>query len=98
MASDDGILTRFFWQPHEEQTYIARSQDCDPYLEEARRRALAPQDPEMRLAAIFPLVVVERYCQERGITFAEWMQNEDHRLAMMADPALSGFRVWRGRP
>jgi hypothetical protein len=41
--------------------------------------------------------VVETYCNTRGITFAEFMQNTDHVAAMLRDPDLSGFRIWTGR-
>jgi hypothetical protein len=51
----------------------------------------------MRHAARFPMVVVERYCNEKGITFEEWMSNPEHAKAMLNDSALSAFRVWEGR-
>jgi hypothetical protein len=52
---------------------------------------------EMRLAASFPDVLVERYCNQNGIEFSEFMQNPVHVKRMCADPDLSGFRIWTGR-
>lgn len=43
--------------------------------------------------AEFPAAVVEKYVNDNGITFAEWMQNPVHVRRMLNDPALSGFRV-----
>jgi hypothetical protein len=51
----------------------------------------------MRLAASFPDVLVERYCNQNGIEFSEFMQNPVHVKRMCADPDLSGFRIWTGR-
>lgn len=74
-------------------------QDCTPILE--RTKALHNEgihgSSEMRHAASFPAVIVETYCNQRGLTFEQFMQDRSHIRAMLSDPALSGFRVWAGR-
>ena len=97
MAQSD-IKTKFHWDAHDETAHIARTQDCDPYLERAHALREVPQDPEMRLTAVFPFVIVEQYCNTHGIDFSEWCRNPEHVERMLADRALSGFRVWEGKP
>lgn len=74
-------------------------QDCTPYVEEAQRKQREGEHgaKEMRHAASFPAVVVEKYCNDNGIEFSEWMNDPAHAKRMMADPALSYFRIWPGR-
>lgn len=74
-------------------------QDCTPFLESAtkRRNEGIHGSSDMRHAASFPPVIVERYCNESGIEFSEFMSNPVHVKRMLSDPALSGFRVWNGR-
>lgn len=86
---------------HEEDghTVFERVQDCDPIAEHTK--ALHSQglhgSSEMRHAAKIPKVLVEKYCNLNGITFREWLGNEDHIRRMLNDPALSHFRIWPGK-
>jgi len=85
---------------HDGDVTFERVQDCTPYLERATklRNEGMHGSSEMRHAAHFPAVLVERYCNQHGITFAEFMQRkEGHVRAMLSDPDLRGFRVWEGR-
>ena len=74
-------------------------QDCTPILEDAtaRRNEGFTGSKEMKHAARFPSVIVEKYCNEQGIEFSEFMRDKIHVRRMLADPALSGFRIWEGR-
>jgi len=78
---------------------IERVQDCTPIAEHttALRNCGLVGGSEMRHAASFPMVLIERYCNERGIAFEQWMKDPAHARAMLADPALGAFRVWEGR-
>lgn len=73
-------------------------QDCTPYVE--RTKALHKEGfhgtSEMKHAATLPMVVVEKYCNDKGITFREFMNGREHIRAMCNDPALKAFRVWPG--
>lgn len=76
-----------------------RVQDCTPIAEhtQALHREGFHGSSEMRHAASFPAVIVERYCNDKQITFHEFMNDKSHIRAMLQDPALSAFRVWGGR-
>ncbi len=74
-------------------------QDCTPYAE--RAKALHNEgfhgSKDMRLAATLPDVLVEKYCNDNGITFQEFMRDRAHVKRMCNDPALAHFRVWKGK-
>lgn len=74
-------------------------QDCTPIVQEATRKRNEGEhgSSDMRHAASFPAVVVEKYCNDSGITFAEFMEDRAHIRRMLNDPALSYFRIWEGR-
>jgi hypothetical protein len=86
---------------HEEdgKTIFERVQDCDPIAE--RAKALHNEglhgSSEMKLAASLPMVLVERYCNDNGITFREFLNGQEHIKRMCNDPSLSHFRIWPGR-
>lgn len=85
-ASDNGLT-------------IQRVQDVEPILDgtHARRVAGMTGSSEMRHAASLPMVVVEAYCNDKGVTFQEFMADPSHVKTMLNDPALSAFRVWEGQ-
>lgn len=93
------IFTRFHRAHDSDTIAIERVQDCTPIAEEAiaLHNAGIHGSNEMRHAARIPNVMIEKYCNDKGITFAEWMQNEDHIRAMLNDPALAHFRIWKGK-
>ena len=49
-----------------------------------------------KYAGFLPYVLIEDYLKQKGITYAEFMQNKVHLRAMLNDPALTHFRVWKG--
>lgn len=81
------------------QTVFRRTQDCTPALDaaKARHNEGLHGSSELKHAASLPLVLVERYCNDNGITFAEFCNGEEHIKRMVNDPSLSHFRVWPGR-
>lgn len=76
-----------------------RSQDVSPILDFAQRQRNAREfgSSEMKHAAKIPKAVIENYIARTGITFHEFMVNDYHIRAMLNDPELSGFRIWKGR-
>jgi phosphosulfolactate phosphohydrolase-like enzyme len=74
-------------------------QDCTAIAERAKAMHNAGHvgSSEMRLAATLPDVMVEHYCNTKGITFAEFMRDKAHIRYMLNDPALAHFRVWKGK-
>lgn len=75
-----------------------RTQDCTPIAEEAQRLSIEGfhGSSEMRHAARFPMVLVEKYMNEKNITFQEFMKDRSHVKTMLSDPALAHFRIWQG--
>jgi len=76
-----------------------RVQDCTAIAEHTK--ALSREGhhgtSEMRHVASIPMVMVEKYINDKGITFEEFMANRVHVKAMVSDPALVAFRVWGGK-
>lgn len=74
-------------------------QDCESILE--RSKALHNEgmhgSKDMRLAASIPVVVIEKWCNDNGIAYADLGRSPDLKRRMLSDPALSSFRVWKGR-
>lgn len=51
----------------------------------------------MRVLAVIPDIFIQKYCNEHGVSYAEFMRNPDHANRMINDPDLSCFRVSKGR-
>lgn len=76
---------------------VKRSQDCTVIADHCKAlNNETEQRGDVRLAARLPEVVVERYCNENGITFGEFVGNPEHIRRVCNDPALAAFRVWPG--
>jgi len=91
--------TRLLESAHTDEFSIVRTQDVEPFLEAAKRARIEGEigSADMKLAANFPAVLIERYCAQHHISFSEFINNPDHANRMLADPDLSGFRIWQGR-
>lgn len=91
------LTTRTFTQ--DDKLVIGRFQDCTPILEDAKRRHNEGLhgSSEMKHAARIPSVIVERYCNEKAITFEEFMGDPVHIKHLVQDPDNSCFRIWKGR-
>lgn len=91
------VATKFHF--HDGNMTVERSQDCTAILEHAKAMQSAGQvgGTEMRFAGTIPDVIVEAYCNRKGIDYREFMTNPVHIKAVMNDPDLKGFRVWEGR-
>lgn len=77
---------------------IANSQDCTPIAEyaKAQHNAGFHGSSEVKHAARIPLVIVEKYCNDNGVTFTEFMTNRAHMKRIVQDPANAHFRIWKG--
>ena len=63
----------------------------------ARRSIGAVGSSDMKLAASVPGIFIQKYLNDNGVTFAEFMREPKHADRLLADPALAAFRVWQGR-
>jgi predicted lipoprotein len=52
---------------------------------------------DMKHVATIPAFIVQKYINDNGITYAEFMRDPKHADRMLSDPALQAFRVWEGR-
>lgn len=77
---------------------IANSQDCTSIAEHCKALHNDGQhgSGEMRHAALIPLVIVEKYCNDNGVSFREFMGNPVHIKRMCNDPDNAMFRIWKG--
>lgn len=57
----------------------------------------ATGDKDMRVLAEIPGIIIQQYCNDHQVSFAEFMRNPEHANRMLNDPALSAFRIHRGR-
>lgn len=75
------------------------TQDCDPILNHVAdlRAQGATGSSDMRLAARVPYAVVEKYCNDKGISFREFSGSEAHKVAFLNNPDYRNLRVWEGR-
>lgn len=62
-----------------------------------RRGVGATGSSEMKHVARVPAFIVQRYINDNGITFAEFVRDPKHADRMLSDPSLSAFRIWGGR-
>lgn len=78
---------------------VERVQDVEPIMDLAHDLRVSGQvgSSDMKLAASLPMVLVEQYCNDNGVTFEQFMDDPVHVNTMLNDPALKAFRVWEGR-
>lgn len=62
-----------------------------------RRGVGATGSSEMKHVARVPAFIVQRYINDNGITFEDFMREPKHADRMLSDPSLSAFRIWEGR-
>jgi hypothetical protein len=78
---------------------IEKVQDCTNIAEycKAAHNENKHGTNDMKLAARIPEIMVDAYCQNNNITFNEFCGNPAHIKAMLNDPSLAHFRIWKGR-
>lgn len=74
-------------------------QDCTPIIEENKRLVAhgAFGSSDMRHAGRAPFVVVEKFCNERGITFQDFCNEVSHKIAFLNSPDYAACRIWQGK-
>lgn len=91
------MQTRLLTQ--DDRLIVSASQDCTPIAEHCK--ALHNEgihgSSEMRHAASFPKVIVEKYLNENGVTLEQFMNEPIHIKRMCNDPDNAMFRIWPGR-
>lgn len=95
--TNSGILTTARLEG--DDLVVERLQDCAPVddLAQSLHNEGLHGSEDMKLAAVIPNVIIERYCDLAGITYLEYTNNPEHKRRILNDPSLSHFRVWKGR-
>lgn len=91
------VATRFIIEG--DQMHTVRTQDCTPIAERAyaMHKEGMHGTSELKLAATIPNVIIERYMNERGLSFAEVIGDDKHMRAICNNPDNKMFRIWPGR-
>jgi hypothetical protein len=77
---------------------VKRSQDCTSIVEYTKAMHNAGAfGNDYKHCMKAPAVLVEKYCNDRGITFADFMEDEAHVKAFVENPDHSMLRIWTGR-
>lgn len=85
---------------HDVHLYEASRADLDVVAEHCgamRSAGYTGPANDMKLAASVPAFFIQKYINDNGITFADFMRDQAHINRFLADPALAHFRVWQGR-
>jgi hypothetical protein len=84
---------------HDAFVYEANMADLKAVAEycKARQNAGLTGSKDVRALAEIPDFIIQQYCDTNGVTWAEFMRNPEHATRMLNDPALSAFRIHRGR-
>lgn len=87
------------FQEQDGRLFVGRSQDCTPIAEDAKRRHNAGHhgSSEVKHAARIPAVVIEKYCNEQGVSFEQFMADPVHIKRVVEHPDNAMFRIWRGK-
>jgi len=90
------LATRIFTQ--DDRLVIGRTQDCTAILEDAKRRHNdgLHGSADVKHAARIPNVIVEKYCNEQGVSFADFMADPVHIKRLVQHPDNGMFRIWKG--
>jgi len=82
-----------------DQMHTLRTQDCTPIAERAysMHKEGMHGTKELKLAATIPNVIIEKYMNDHGVSFAEVIGNDVHMRRIVNDPDNKMFRVWPGR-
>lgn len=82
----------------EGKLYTGSAQDVEGILEDSKARHNAGMfgTSEMRHVAQLPMVIVEKYCNDAGIKFHEFMADQTHINRLVSSPDLEYFRIWKG--
>lgn len=96
-ASKHDVKTQFI--SNDNASGVLRSQDCTAIAEYAKSQHNAgfTGTSEVKHAARLPLIIVEQYCNDKGVTYEEFIKNPVHIKRCVTDPKNDAFRIWKGK-
>ena len=78
-----------------------RRQDCQPILDEIQKikQVTDGRSKSGDLVHIgrIPKGIIEAYCNERGVSFHEFITDDIHVTRLMNDSDYKHLRIWEGR-
>ena len=81
------------------KTFFGTSQDCTPIAEYAKAQHNEGNfgSKEVKHVARIPNVIVEKYCNDNGVSFEAFMGDPVHIKRLVEDPKNAAFRIWPGK-
>lgn len=97
---DSAVETKFHSQS-DGSLLIERVADVQGILDSAKELrnmgAGKSKSGDLYHVARIPFVFIEKYCNEKGISYEEWQNNDVHVSAILNDPDYKLFRISEGR-
>lgn len=72
-------------------------EDLDTLITHNRERSEQGHSDDWKLAASVDGTVIMDWCNKRGVTWAQFMQDSALQTRFLDDPDNGVFRVWRGK-
>lgn len=96
----DTIETHYHLGNNDGSITFEREQDCQPIIDEVQKIKQVTdgrsKTGDLVHVGRIPAVIVEKYCNSRGITFHDFIVDDTHVTALMNDSDYRVFRVWEG--
>lgn len=93
------MTVQTFYKEEGDKLVITRAQNVGAIVD--RNKALSNEGftgrPDARVVASIPPVVIEHYCNVRGITLHQWMTDPEVRKRFLNDPDYADLRIWKGK-
>lgn len=91
--------TEFIDNPDKDEIIIAHTVTFDGLIDMNKKLANEGLhgSKDMRHVAEIPGVIIEQYCFQRGVSWAEFWQDSKHIKAILNDPDMAYFRIAPGR-
>ncbi len=93
------IETRYHTQ--DDNLIIERVQDFGAVLKSVKQHkevmSSKPVDGLGYYVGEIPGLVIEQYMKAHGVSYAEFINNDEHVNRIVKDPNYKDFRVWEGR-
>lgn len=100
MERPAGIETNFHLGNGDGSMVIERKADCQAILDSAANlRSMGAgksKSGEMWHLGRIPAIIIEKYCNEKGVSFNEFLVDDIHIQRILEDPNYKLFRIVEG--
>lgn len=95
------IKTFYKYDAVEDKDIFYREQDCEPIIKEVAQLKEVTDGRGNTSLGYFvgriPAIIVEKYINEVGITFRDFIVDTTHVHRILNDPAYKKFRIFEGK-